>query len=157
MIGTLYWSDCVHLSEVAWELAAFVLAPPVHSTSRPVSPDQGLINTISLSPEVTDLPTRYPVRGRRGHRIAIIRRAGEGDGGDRDCVLGVRAYGLRGENRDYVPATQKAGGRCFSPSMQPARYTNEQSSFVYLGGAIIADIYLSIEITQRLQRAWTCF
>ena len=47
----------VHLSEVAWELAAFVLAPLVHSTSRPVSPDQGLINTISLSPEVTDLPT----------------------------------------------------------------------------------------------------
>ena len=57
MIGRLHWFDCVHLSEVAWELAAFVLAPLVHSTFRPVSPDQGLINTISLSPEVTDLPT----------------------------------------------------------------------------------------------------
>ena len=45
MIGRLHWSDCVHLSEVAWELAAFVLAPLVHSTPRPVSPDQGLINT----------------------------------------------------------------------------------------------------------------
>ena len=56
-IGTLHWSDCVHLSEVAWGLAAFVLAPLVHSTSRPVSHDQGLINTIYLSPEVTDLPT----------------------------------------------------------------------------------------------------
>ena len=59
MIGTFHLSDCVHLSEVAWELAAIVLAPLIHSTSRPVSPDQGLINTISLSPEVTDLPTRY--------------------------------------------------------------------------------------------------
>ena len=56
MIGTLHWSDCVHLSEVAWELAAFVLAPLVRSTSRPASPDQGLINAISLPPEVTDLP-----------------------------------------------------------------------------------------------------
>ena len=27
----------MHLSEAAWELAAFVLAPLVHSTSRPVS------------------------------------------------------------------------------------------------------------------------
>ena len=53
----LHWSDCVHLSEVAWELAAFALAPLVHSTSRPVSPDQGLINTIYLSLEVMDLPT----------------------------------------------------------------------------------------------------
>ena len=59
MIGTLHWSDCVHRSELAWELAAFVLAPLVHSTSRPVSPDQGLIDTISLSLEVADLPTRY--------------------------------------------------------------------------------------------------
>ena len=59
VICTLHWSDCVHLSEVAWELVAFVLAPLVHSASRPVSPDQGLINTIYLSPEVTDLPTRY--------------------------------------------------------------------------------------------------
>ena len=31
---------------------------------------------------------------RRGHRIAIMRRAGEDDDGDRDCVLGARAYGL---------------------------------------------------------------
>ena len=73
MIGTLHWSDCVHLSEAAWELEAFVLTPLVHSTSRPVSPDQGLINTISLSPEVTDLPTdsveeETDVRGRNQGR-----------------------------------------------------------------------------------------
>ena len=61
MIGTLHWSDCVHLSKVAWELAAYVLSPLVHSTPRPVSPDQGLINTIPHPPEVTDLPTRYVV------------------------------------------------------------------------------------------------
>ena len=42
MIGTLQWSDCVHLSKVAWELAAFVLALLVHTTPQPVSPDQGL-------------------------------------------------------------------------------------------------------------------
>ena len=41
----------------------------------------------------------YAVRGRCGHRIAIIRMAGEDDS-DRDRVLVVRAYGLRGENRD---------------------------------------------------------
>ena len=76
----------------------------------------------------------YAVHGRCGHRIAIIRRAGEDDDGDRDCVLVVRAYGLRGENRDYVPANQKAGGRCRSQSMQPARYTNNQSSLCTWAG-----------------------
>ena len=34
-----------------------MLAPLVHSTSRPVSHDQGLINTIHFPPEATDLPT----------------------------------------------------------------------------------------------------
>ena len=32
----------------------------------------------------------YAVRGQCGHHIAIIRRAGEDDDGDRDCVLVVR-------------------------------------------------------------------
>ena len=41
----------------------------------------------------------YAVRGRCGHRIAIVRRAGEDDDGDRDCVLGFWTYGLRGKNR----------------------------------------------------------
>ena len=44
----------------------------------------------------------YAVRGRCGHRIAIIRSAREDDDSDRDCVLSVRTYGLRGENRYYV-------------------------------------------------------
>ena len=65
----------------------------------------------------------YAVRGRCGHRIEIIRRAGEDDDGDRDCVLGVRAYGPRGENRDYVPANQGRGegvvhNRCSRPGIQ---------------------------------------
>ena len=51
---------------------------------------------------------RYIVRWRCGHRIAIIRRAGEDDDDDHDCVLGVRAYGLRGENRDRVPTEQSS-------------------------------------------------
>ena len=57
MIDRLHWPDGVHLYEVVWELAASVVAPLVHPTSRPVSPDQGLINTTCLSPEDTDLPT----------------------------------------------------------------------------------------------------
>ena len=65
----------------------------------------------------------YAVRGRCGHRIAIIRRAGEDDDGDRDCVLGVRDYGLRGENRGHVPANQRRGGgvvhnQCSRPGTQ---------------------------------------
>ena len=34
-----------------------MLASLVHSAIRPASPEQGLSNTVSLSPEVTDLPT----------------------------------------------------------------------------------------------------
>ena len=71
---------------------------------------------------------RYAIRGRCGHRIAIIRRAGEDDDGDRDGVLVVRAYGIRGKNGDNVPGNQRRWGRCPSQSMQPARYTNERSS-----------------------------
>ena len=65
----------------------------------------------------------YAVRGRCGHRIAIIRRAGEDDDGDCDCVLVVRAYGLRGENGDYVPVNQRRGegvlhNQCNRPGVQ---------------------------------------
>ena len=52
----------------------------------------------------------------------------EDDGGDRDCVLVVRAYGIRGKNGDFVPGNQRRAGRCTSQPMQPARYTNKQSS-----------------------------
>ena len=92
----------------------------------------------------------YAVRGRCGHRIAIIRRAGEDDDGDRDCVLGVRAYGPRGENRYYVPANQRRGkgvvhNQCSRPDIQTIEV-------VYFGGAITADKDLRIEITRRVQR-----
>ena len=98
MIGTLHWSDCVHVSEVAWELAAFVLAPLVHSTSRPVSPDQGLINTVSLSPEVTGLPT-----GRGRGRGGVMLKRLKSDSGHRRleirgpfffCFLSSGGWGL---------------------------------------------------------------
>ena len=79
------------------------------------------------------------VHSRCGHRIAIIRRAGEDDDGDRDCVLGVRAYyGLRGENRDIMCLQTKGGGesvvhnQCSRPGIQTIE-------FVYLGGAITAE------------------
>ena len=100
----------------------------------------------------------YAVRGRCGHRIAIIKRAGEDDDGDRDCVLVVRAYlWYPRQKKIYCAWKPKAGGRCPSHSMQPARYTKQTIEFVYLGGVITADRNLSIEITRRLQRAWACF
>ena len=56
-------------------------------------------------------------------------KAEEDDDGDRDCVLVVRAYGLRGDNREYVPGNQRRWeGVLHNQSMQPARYTNKQSS-----------------------------
>ena len=90
----------------------------------------------------------YAVRGRCRHRIAIIRRAGEDDDGDRDCVPVVRAYGIRGENRDNVPGNQRRGeGVLHNQCSRPGIQTIE---FVYLGGAITADRDLSIAITRRL-------
>ena len=98
----------------------------------------------------------YAVRGRCGHRIAIISRAEEGDDGDRDCVLDVRAYDLRVENRDYVPANQRRGegvvrDLCSQPGI---RKTIE---LVYWGGAITADRGLNFEISRHFQRTWACF
>ena len=97
----------------------------------------------------------HAVRRRCGQRIAIIRRAGEDDDGDCDCVLVVRTYGLRGKNRNYVPGNQRRGeGVLHNQCSRPGIQTIE---FVYLGGTITADRDLSIEITRRLQRAWACF
>ena len=98
----------------------------------------------------------YVVRGRCGRRVAIFRRAGKDDDGDRDCVLVVRAYGLQGENKDYVSANQRRGegvldNQCSRPGIQT------KIEFVYLSGAITADRDLGIEVTRRLQRAWACF
>ena len=50
-------------------------------------------------------------------------RAGEDDDGDRDCVLVVRAYGIRGKNRDNVPGNQRRGegvvhNQCSRPGIQ---------------------------------------
>ena len=50
----------------------------------------------------------YAIRGRCGHRIAITRRAEENDG-DHDCMLVVRAYCLRGNNR-IICLEAKGGG-----------------------------------------------
>ena len=96
----------------------------------------------------------YAVRGRCGHRIAIIRKAGEDDDGDRDYLLIVRACGLRGENRDHVLANQRRMEGVVHQCSRPGIQTIE---FVYLGGAITADRDLSIELTRHLQRARACF
>ena len=52
----------------------------------------------------------YAVRGRCGHRIAIIRSAGEDDDGARGCVLVVCVYGFRGKNEDNALAHKRRGG-----------------------------------------------
>ena len=83
-------------------------------------------------------------------------RAGEDDDGDRDCLLGVRAYGLRRESRDRVPANQRRGKVSFTINAAGQVY-KQTIEFVHLGGAITADRDLNIEITRPLQRAWACF
>ena len=62
------------------------------------------------------------------------------DDGDRDCVLGVRDYGLRGLNGDTCACRLEVGGRCRSPSMRgrPGMQTND-IELVHLGGAISAE------------------
>ena len=82
-------------------------------------------------------------------------KAGEDDDGDRDYVLIVRAYSIRGNNRDDVRVNQRRGeGVLHHQCSRPGIQTIE---FVYFGGAITADRDLSIEITRRLQSAWACF
>ena len=54
-----------------------------------------------------------------------------------------------------MPGNQRRGeGVLHNQCSRPGIQTIE---FVYLGGAIIADRDLSIELTRRLQRAWACF
>ena len=86
----------------------------------------------------------YAVRGRCGHRVAIIRRAGEDDAGDRDCVLVVRAYGLRAENRDMCLRT-KGGGKVSFTINAAGQVYKHTIELVYLGGAVTADRDLSMK------------
>ena len=59
----------------------------------------------------------------QGHRIAMKRRAGEDDDGDRDCVLVVRAYDLRGKNKRKMCLETKGGGK--------VSFTNNAAGQVY--------------------------
>ena len=97
----------------------------------------------------------YAVRGRCGQRIAIIRRVGENDDSDRDCGFVVRAYGLRGENRDYVPANQRRGNVSFTINATGQVFKQTIELCTWAGLSRQTD--LSIEIARRLQRAWACF
>ena len=65
----------------------------------------------------------FAVRERSGHRIAIIRKGGENDDGDRDRVLVVQAYALSGKTRDNVHANQRRWegvprNQCSRPGIQ---------------------------------------
>ena len=98
----------------------------------------------------------YAARGRCGHRIALIRRAGNDDAGDRDSVLIVRAYSIRVKITDIVPVNH--GGGKVNCTINPVGQVYKQNiEFAFLDGAITADRGYSIKKTRRLQRAWTCF
>ena len=51
----------------------------------------------------------------------------------------------------------KSGGKVSFTINAAGQVYKQTIQFVYLGGAITADRDLSIEITRRLQRAWSCF
>lgn len=59
--------------------------------------------------------------------IAIISRILESHDGGGDCVGGVQACGLGGQNGDNVPVNEIWGVRCRSQSLQPARHINKRS------------------------------
>ena len=95
----------------------------------------------------------YAVRGRCGHRIAIIRRAGEDDD---VIVTACSSFGLTvSEAKTEIMCLETKGGRKMSFTINAAGQAYKQTiEFVYLGEAITADRDLSIEIMRRLQRAW---
>ena len=65
------------------------------------------------------------------------------------------SFGLTvSEAKTDIICLQAKGGGKVSFTINAAGQVNKQTiEFVYLGGAITADRYLSIEITRRLQRA----
>ena len=51
----------------------------------------------------------------------------------------------------------KGGGKMSFTINAAGQVYKQTIEFVYMAGAITADRDLSIEITRRLQKAWTCF
>ena len=75
--------------------------------------------------------------------------------GYHDCVLVVRAYGLRGENRTICLQT-KGGGNAPLIINAASQVYKQTTELVSLGGATTAERHLTIEITRRLDGAWAC-
>ena len=96
------------------------------------------------------------VRGRCWRRIAIIRRAGENDDGDRACVL-VVGITVSEPKTEIMCLGTKGGGKVSSTINAAGQVYKQTIEFVYLGGAITADKHLGIEITRCLRRVWACF
>ena len=70
------------------------------------------------------------------------------------CMCRFRSNGLGGQNGDNVSANERWGER----AVHRHRSRPQTTEFVYLGGSISADwTSRSVEVTRRLQRAWTCF
>ena len=69
------------------------------------------------------------------------------------------SFGLTvSETKTETMCLQAKGGGKVSSTINAAGQVYKQTiEFVYLGGVIAADRDLSIEITSRVQRAWTCF
>ena len=136
MIGTLHWSGCVHLSEVAWEPAAFLLAQLVHSTSRPVSPDQGLINTVSLSPEVTDLPTTPTLV-----RVNLVRSSGVPALTGRSLVDMLPRDGVSSETEIFVSNEYQTTPLSVSTKLEPGDLLGTSfSPLIQISTSAIQDI-----------------
>ena len=74
-------------------------------------------------------------------------------------VTACSAFGLTvSEAKTETMCLQTKGGGKGSFTINAAGQVYKQTiEFVYLDGAITAGRDLSIEITRRLQRAWTCF
>ena len=79
------------------------------------------------------------VRGRCGHRIAIIRRAREDDDGDRDYVLGVFGLTVSEAETEIMCVQTKGGGKVLFSINAAGQIYKRTIEFVYLGGAITAD------------------
>ena len=68
----------------------------------------------------------------------------------------MKAYDLRGESKDYLPANQGRGVEVVQTPCSGQEY-KQTIEVRYLDGAATADRYISIEKPRRLQRACACF
>ena len=74
-------------------------------------------------------------------------------------VTACSSFGLTvsGAKTEKMCLETKGGGKLSFTINAAGQVYKQTIEFVYLGGVITADRYLSIEIMLHLQRAWACF